>query len=872
MQAFYVKVPVKALAAAKELKVNSALIQWVLDEPTSTLYAISETGKNLMFINSTTMTIEKSLTFSGSPTDIIKDDGKLYIALDNIHKIVVVDMNSRTIIETLNTSSDPYRIVKDGDKIYYTELDQWCDIYEYNLATKSEQRISVYTLYQPDIAINPSTHVLYIGESGLSGSDMIYYSTTDNKVIGSTYYDNGYGFPYPSRYTIFDGTNVYFAGRDFKADDPKIFHGNFGTGESVIYVKNGLVYTNKSIYDKDTHAKLGDYAYNASLVEASDNALYIYNKDNGSIKSFNDSNNLINSNNVISLISGNQTSPVQTVTQSEKINAGMSTLDMRSKLIQWVLDEPTNTLYGISKDDKALFFVNAATLNLEKSLTFTSSPTDIIQDDGKLYVALDDVNQISVVNMGSRTITGTLYTSSDPYRLVKDGDKIYYAERDQWCDIYEYNLRTNTDQKISLGTVYYPDLAINPVDHILYIGESGSSGSDMIYYSTALNKVIGTSNYDSRYGFPYPSRTILFDGEKVYYAGFDFDKNNPALILGSYDDEVIFAKYGLVYTETSVYDSESYTLLEYTGGGIDLYEISKQAVSYYYSKEENTILRVDPSKIVFVEFNTQDGNEAGYIIADIYNLIKAPEAPKRAGYTFGGWYKEAKCINPWNFSVDKVTEHTTLYAKWTVGNFQPTNLDILFKDSFDAVKKVVTLAAENGVKPWYFKSEGSLDVGVSVSEDVANATAKGMQQYIYDARKLIDQLPDSLLNYKQTFSSILDNYQHPIYERIVVIINDNQINPKQADIILARILIKDVPSFFKASYSSALDILQGKLFVKASQLVDKAAASKDSIDIAKAEQAIMDLKAIPEEFSSTDINNFINAIQDKLKSVVPIIV
>lgn len=69
---------VKASTISNELKTSSELTQWVLDEPTNTLYAISKTGKNLIFINSDTMSIEKNLTLNGSPTDIIKDNGKLY--------------------------------------------------------------------------------------------------------------------------------------------------------------------------------------------------------------------------------------------------------------------------------------------------------------------------------------------------------------------------------------------------------------------------------------------------------------------------------------------------------------------------------------------------------------------------------------------------------------------------------------------------------------------------------------------------------------------------------------------------------------------------------------------------------------------------
>ena len=48
----------------------------------------------------------------------------------------------------------------------------------------------------------------------------------------------------------------------------------------------------------------------------------------------------------------------------------------------------------------------------------------------------------------------------------------------------------------------------------------------------------------------------------------------------------------------------------------------------------------------------------------------APAAPAAVtGYTFGGWYKEAKCENKWDFAKDTVIEATTLYAKWTANEY-----------------------------------------------------------------------------------------------------------------------------------------------------------------------------------------------------------
>jgi uncharacterized repeat protein (TIGR02543 family) len=42
----------------------------------------------------------------------------------------------------------------------------------------------------------------------------------------------------------------------------------------------------------------------------------------------------------------------------------------------------------------------------------------------------------------------------------------------------------------------------------------------------------------------------------------------------------------------------------------------------------------------------------------------APAAMTKAGFTFGGWYKEAGLANRWDFATDTVTADITLYAKW----------------------------------------------------------------------------------------------------------------------------------------------------------------------------------------------------------------
>jgi uncharacterized repeat protein (TIGR02543 family) len=67
-----------------------------------------------------------------------------------------------------------------------------------------------------------------------------------------------------------------------------------------------------------------------------------------------------------------------------------------------------------------------------------------------------------------------------------------------------------------------------------------------------------------------------------------------------------------------------------------------------------------------VSFDSQGGSSVASITGvSSGSVITAPLAPTRPGYTFGGWYKEASCVNAWNFSTDTVNGNITLYAKWT---------------------------------------------------------------------------------------------------------------------------------------------------------------------------------------------------------------
>ena len=79
-----------------------------------------------------------------------------------------------------------------------------------------------------------------------------------------------------------------------------------------------------------------------------------------------------------------------------------------------------------------------------------------------------------------------------------------------------------------------------------------------------------------------------------------------------------------------------------------------------------------------VTFDTKGGNNVP--VENVLNGQKAtkPADPTRAGYTFGGWYIEETCTNPYEFTTP-VQNALTLYAKWTINQytitFKPENGD-----------------------------------------------------------------------------------------------------------------------------------------------------------------------------------------------------
>ncbi|WPK13746.1 leucine-rich repeat protein [Lysinibacillus louembei] len=119
-----------------------------------------------------------------------------------------------------------------------------------------------------------------------------------------------------------------------------------------------------------------------------------------------------------------------------------------------------------------------------------------------------------------------------------------------------------------------------------------------------------------------------------------------------------------------------------------------------------------------VQFETNGGSPlAAKIIIEGEKLLEI-ETPTKENFIFAGWYRDSTFQTAWNFATDKITENTTLYAKWTAvpttnppvvtspsgSNSTPSTATEIRVDVVDAsnpdavlVQTVITRETSNGI-------------------------------------------------------------------------------------------------------------------------------------------------------------------------------
>ncbi len=114
-----------------------------------------------------------------------------------------------------------------------------------------------------------------------------------------------------------------------------------------------------------------------------------------------------------------------------------------------------------------------------------------------------------------------------------------------------------------------------------------------------------------------------------------------------------------------------------------------------------------------VTFNSNGGSAVASATVVKDTVVTKPEDPTKADHLFAGWFKDAALTTPWNFTTDKVTANTTIYAKWT------DNKLYLFEVKGENLAEVVVTYTKAMATPnkAHYKVGGTEATAVRLSDD-----------------------------------------------------------------------------------------------------------------------------------------------------------
>ena len=231
-----------------------------------------------------------------------------------------------------------------------------------------------------------------------------------------------------------------------------------------------------------------------------------------------------------------------------------------------------------------------------------------------------------ICSNSSTEITGGSVTASGSSQAMKAGEALSVT-------IPGYRHRENTASPAAPDTayLYYPDSAF---------ATDGETLQTFKYVHIA--EMLSISQEAAEHG----SFTVACDGVAAASAAV-----GETVTLSAQPDAGYALASWNVYrsgdntTAVAVTDN-AFVMPDYPVTVSALFSFNSYAVTYYNNYEPDTVYE-------------------GPFAINHGSSLTAPAAPARSGYTFGGWYEEAACTNPWAFDSDTVTADTNLYAKWT---------------------------------------------------------------------------------------------------------------------------------------------------------------------------------------------------------------
>ncbi|MFC5529117.1 S-layer homology domain-containing protein [Cohnella yongneupensis] len=528
---------------------DARLADWVYDNNADMIYAITTATNKLYFLNGRTLAVEKELLVGSQPTDIELYGNQLFIALSGATGIQVVDIATRELGALLPTTGQPVTLAVTNDYLFYRVSDSMVDtlLYKMDRSTGISTSRETGRLGSFVLRANELNHLIYVGETNSSGSDLIAIDYLTDEIVSKSSYDGGYGFggPYPK--ILFDGTDVFFGGSRMNGMNLAEIHGKYPRLGSRSYLDAGLleisgsyIVTEQAVVDKERYVPIANLPYESTkaLMDKGSRVYLMkldYDSDYRNIEAFDLD------------LTGPANSLTLTTVNEYSIQSDFFIND-------WVSEDSSPYIYMISSETNELAVVNKSDLTLVDQRYIGSKPASIDLKDGKLYIAFQGETHIGVLDTSD--IQGNIQrilVPSNPQKLFVGGtNQIFYWDEQVFND-FKITDGTTVQPVIQNASPYYGGAVYDSSTRTLL-----AMDSFWFYKVNAETMELTEKTRQPNTCSAYQSPVIL-EGDSIYHCMKRMDKSDIATVKGTYPEQVLSVFGDLVFSENAIYDKDLYT-------------------------------------------------------------------------------------------------------------------------------------------------------------------------------------------------------------------------------------------------------------------------------------------------------------------------
>ncbi|WP_438433778.1 S-layer homology domain-containing protein [Gorillibacterium sp. sgz500922] len=253
------------------------------------------------------------------------------------------------------------------------------------------------------------------------------------------------------------------------------------------------------------------------------------------------------------------------------ILSAIHSVTLNASVTDWVYDREAGTINAVTRDSNQLVILNADDLTVNNQIAIGNKPTDIELFDGLLFIALSGEAKIKVVDPRSGSLIQAIDTIGNPRYLAVTEDAIFYAplNRENGYSVFRFDRSSGQNEGFSKAWLINPALLVDPLTNTLYMGETGSTGSNITAINYVTKETLAKSAFHGGYGVNNIDSPPILEGASVFYGGSRLNAANVADTIGTYpttvpyqyDAQVLDVRGGLVATESGLFDRDRYQMV-----------------------------------------------------------------------------------------------------------------------------------------------------------------------------------------------------------------------------------------------------------------------------------------------------------------------